>query len=417
MKRSSLPRATNAHAISPEDELAFRLVATEVCRQHERDRINELAASVDYERLAERLERQRLVALVGHRLARLCTAEVPAAFSSLAHRRAAEGRHRFALHRHIARTLARRMETAGIEVLPLKGPLLAERIYDDPGLRASPADLDFLVRPDQLDHAVELMGSLGYRVWDETKWDAGLPHYHYCLTPPDTTMPKVELHWRIHWYEKRFASAMIERSTADHDGIRTPSVVDDLATLLIIFARDGFVGLRLAADIGAWWTSWGEALQENCLDQIVDEYPELRAAVLAALDVSHRISGLPSEHLVSATQQLPARARLASRLANWRIRGSRDEVATNITLIDLLLTPRAAAGVYVRHYYMSPIENYARDYGWRSEARLRNELRRAVHALARLWKSLWRYLARVWSIRGGADFDVLPARSPASGVN
>lgn len=416
MRRSTIPRATAAHAFSPEDELAFRLVATEWCRQRDRDRITELAASVDYELFAERLNCQRLVALVGHRLVELCAAEVPSAFSAMARRAAVESRHRFVLHRHIARTFASRMENAGIKVLPLKGPLLAERIYPDPGLRASPADLDFLVQPDRLDDAVELMGSIGYRVWDATKWAGGLPHYHYCLTPPDATLPKVELHWRIHWYEKRFATALIERSTPDRYGIRTPLVIDDLATLLIIFARDGFVGLRLAADIGAWWTAWGEAVQENCLDRIVDEYPALRATLLTALDVSQRISGLPSAHLVSDAWQVSPRARLAPRLANWRIRGSREEVATNITLIDLLLTPREAAGGYVRHYYMSPIETYARDYGWRPETRLRNELRRAAHALARVSRSVWRYGARIWSIRGGTYFDVLPPRSSTAGL-
>jgi hypothetical protein len=391
----------------------FRLIATDACRDRERERIATLARGVDYGLLRQRLERQRLLALGGGRLAELCPDAVPETFREVAAHRAAEARRSFVLHRHVARDLAARMESAGIETLPLKGPLLAERIYRDPGLRGAPADLDFLVRPERLDDAVGLMCALGYRVWDPTKWRRQLPHYHYGLIPPDPTMPKVELHWRIHWYEERFGPDLIERGIRVDDGPRAPCPVDDLAILLIIYARDGFVGLRLAADIGAWWSAHGDAFPDHGLERLVVGYPELRRTLLAALDVSGQVVDLPWERLISTRWRLSGRARLVPRLVNWSLRGTDEAVSSQIGLVDLLLTPASATGTYLRHYYLQPLDKYARDYGWRPDARVPNELRRAVRAPARLVRRLARHAASIWRLRGGSSLEVVPGRARA----
>jgi hypothetical protein len=49
----------------------------------------------------------------------------------------------------------------GLEVLPLKGPFLAQVLYGNAGLRQSD-DLDFLVRPDDFDRARTLLVDLGF---------------------------------------------------------------------------------------------------------------------------------------------------------------------------------------------------------------------------------------------------------------
>lgn len=414
MPPASFDGAPDGGTVSRENELAFRLAATDACRLRERARIRALAGSVDYELLVRALDRQRLLSLAGHRLAELCPDEIPPAFGRLVEGRAAEARRRFVLYRHAAGDLARRMEGAGIEAVPLKGPLLAERIYPDPGLRAPSSDLDFLVRPERLDDAVELLRGFGYRIWDDTRWRRQLPHYHYGLIPPDATMPKVELHWRIHWYEELFGPAVIDRSVVLGDGLRAPGPADDLAILLIIYARDGFVGLRLPADIGAWWSARGETVQRDGFERLIAGYPELRSTLLTALDVSAEVVDLPAERLISKRWRPSGRARLAPRLVNWSLRGSEDAVANRIALVDLLLSPPSASGTYLRHYYLQPLEKYARDYGWRPEARVPNELRRAVRAPARLARRLARHAAEIWSLRGGARFEVVPGRTQAS---
>jgi catechol 2,3-dioxygenase-like lactoylglutathione lyase family enzyme len=286
--------------------------------------------------------------------------------------------------------------------------MLAERIYADPGMRTVPTDLDFLVRADDLNRAVSFFSDLGFEVHDDTIWADGLPHYHYGLNPPGSHLPKVELHWRVHWYEAEYAERVLDRSTLDAEGVRRAVPVDDLAMLLIIFARDGFMGLRLAADIAAWWDAQGHLLAPGELGAVMRESPRLSQALLAALTVAERTVGLPSGELGIAEQRLDRRAGRAVRLANWRMLGSPEQLATNITLVDLLLTPRGARRVFWRHYYAQPLGEYVRTYGWPPAARVRNHLRRAVHVAARGLRSSVLYLARLWSIRGGRRYDAFP---------
>src|SRR5665648_405861 len=50
---------------------------------------------------------------------------------------------------------------AGIRALPLKGPLLGERIHGELGARVS-ADIDLLVAGEDLVAAIEVLSTLGY---------------------------------------------------------------------------------------------------------------------------------------------------------------------------------------------------------------------------------------------------------------
>jgi len=49
-----------------------------------------------------------------------------------------------------------------IPVIPLKGPFLARRLYEDVGLRQCPCDLDLLVQPERFQEAREKLQNLGY---------------------------------------------------------------------------------------------------------------------------------------------------------------------------------------------------------------------------------------------------------------
>ncbi|MGZ4330333.1 MAG: hypothetical protein ACXVXL_20250 [Solirubrobacteraceae bacterium] len=88
-------------------------------------------------------------------------------------------------------------------------------------------------------------------------------------------MPRVELHWRVHWYEDRFAADALE--PAERPVARAPLRMlpaDGLATLTLIYARDGLSGLRTPADIAAWWDTRcaGEDL-DALIDSIVATIP------------------------------------------------------------------------------------------------------------------------------------------------
>ena len=75
----------------------------------------------------------------------------------------------------------------GVEVLPLKGPLLATYLYGRPSLRSSD-DLDLLVRTTELPQAKALLVQLGFAAAPEAD------DYHQCFYRGDTL---VELHFAI----------------------------------------------------------------------------------------------------------------------------------------------------------------------------------------------------------------------------
>ena len=91
-------------------------------------------------------------------------------------------------------------EGVAIPVIPLKGPLLAEALYDDPGLRPF-TDLDLLVRTRDVPRAVGLLATRGYRALEHERPIAyELAHATAaCFVPAGsaTTSLPVDLHWGL----------------------------------------------------------------------------------------------------------------------------------------------------------------------------------------------------------------------------
>lgn len=83
---------------------------------------------------------------------------------------------------------------AGLVPVALKGPLLADRLYRTPGLRASD-DLDLLVSPDQLRLAAEALRPAGFTGSDPIQEAYALRRHHH-LQLHRAPGPSVELHFR-----------------------------------------------------------------------------------------------------------------------------------------------------------------------------------------------------------------------------
>ena len=73
-----------------------------------------------------------------------------------------------------------------------------------------------------------------------------------------------------------------------------PQPAAELAALLLFYARDGFTGLRQAADLGAWWDRFGGELPPGGIGEIAAAYPQLAPALEAALKVAETSVGLPA---------------------------------------------------------------------------------------------------------------------------
>jgi hypothetical protein len=388
---------------TPEQELALRLAATGARRAAAKRVIGALAARADYGALDRLLRRQGLLAVIGARLEELAPGALPPAFLAGVQAEIDRNRRWGMAQRALTVRWASRLEAAGIACLPLKGCVLRERIYGDLGLRRS-ADVDLLVGPVQLEAAVAVLRQDGFAAPADRPSQNGLPLLHFELRDPRGRLPPVELHWRIHWYEERFSAALLQRSDTGPAGFRIARPEDELAALLLFFARDAFVGLRLACDVAAWWDAFGAGLASLALQPIVDAHPGLRPALATSASLAAAMVGLPAERLLDLRPARARRARAAARLVNWELAGTAGQSLTNYYLADLLLSPPGGARAALRRQlFRAPGPQ-------RGLRRVVDRLRRVV---VRPPTRLARSAAGLWRIRGGRSFSPLAPRPGA----
>lgn len=146
------------------------------------------------------------------------------------------------------------MALAGIPAMPVKGLVIADRLYGD--LAARPcADLDVLVRPADYAAAGTILYELGFRQRAEPRYKALVHEFHGPAwdrgTGPDHV--RLELHWAL-WAdsERRMGTdGMWERSVANTllgRPIRTLSTEDTLLHLAIHRTRSA-LRLRWVTDV------------------------------------------------------------------------------------------------------------------------------------------------------------------------
>ena len=156
----------------------------------------------------------------------------------------------------------------------------------------------------------------------------------------------MELHWRVHWYEESFARDLVRRSVVEN-GVRIPSARDEMAAALLFFHRDGFLGLRLAADVAGTWDLRRDELAPHSVAEVALCHPALAPALIAAAEVASATVGLPGAQLMGTAGGLTRRTRLAVNLANWQLNGDRDQMQADQALIDGLSTPPRGFGRFL----------------------------------------------------------------------
>ncbi|HET9768331.1 MAG TPA: WecB/TagA/CpsF family glycosyltransferase [Thermoanaerobaculia bacterium] len=185
-----------------------------------------------------------------------------------------------------------------------------------------------------------------------------------------------------------------------------PAPTDQLAALLLFYARDGFTDLRIAADIGAWWDAFGADLPRDALAAATDTYPALRHAIGSAALVAERLIGLPARQLLGARFRARRRDRLATRFANPHPEGTTPaQHFADRGLVDGLLTPRGGLRAFVDRQLLpseAVLEQQA-DFLGRARARGR---------AARLLGTLGRYGVRLGSRTTGGHGEAGSAPLP-----
>ena len=319
------------------------------------ERIEDRLDTVDWSLLAGLLSNQRLLPTLGPRVLELASGAAPSQFEDAATAAIDATRRQDALLELISARAMAALADAGIRSTTLKGPALGETLYGEAGRRLS-SDIDLLVEPEHLNRAVEVIRELGYAKPTDYVDARGLPLLHFALVHERDELPPIELHWRIHWYETRFARERLLAPGGEEQGVWRPAPVDELAALLLFYARDGFTGLRQATDLGAWWDSFGGELSPAALPELARAYPALAPALSAALAVAERTVRLPAAKAVGSSPALGARGRIAVRLANSRPYDSEAQLFAEIGLIDGLLTPRRDLPAFLRRQVAPPVE-------------------------------------------------------------
>jgi hypothetical protein len=158
---------------------------------------------LDWETLLATADAEDLLPALGHVAAALPAPGLPAGVRERLERAlmTARARH-LVMTAELARVL-RGCRAAGLPVIVLKGPALAETVYPEPALRPF-ADLDLLVRPEDRLAMDALLRDLGHRRRaDEHSWEFDIAWDGATLyeTPAGV---RVDLHWAL-LTEARFA--------------------------------------------------------------------------------------------------------------------------------------------------------------------------------------------------------------------
>jgi len=381
-----------------ERQLILLSAGTATRRQAMREQAGRLIAEVEWSRLAETLRLRKLLPTLGPRILELAEGRATNDFAAAVEQATAIGRRQGALLQLISLRVMGMLSDAGIRSIALKGPLLGEAIYGDPGRRLS-SDIDLLVAPEQLQAAVEVVRGLGYEAPTDYVQECGLPLLHFVLVHERGEMPPVELHWRVHWYERSFAHERLLPPAEDPKGDWRPATADELATLLLFYARDGFIDLRLATDLGAWWDVYGADLPPGALDELLRTYPAFARVIPVAGEVAERMVGLPATQLVGDMPKLGLRERVAVRLANPNPHSSSSQLYADMGLIDGLLMPRGAFSAFVRRQLLPPPEVLDQQARHGARQRARSPLGRCAGVLARYGLTMTRLMRAPETLR------------------
>jgi len=143
----------------------------------------------------------------------------------------------------------RALAAAGIEAVVLKGVGLAPALYDPPETRAF-RDIDLLVRPSQVDRALEVLGRLGYRSACGGEAVELLRRHHFHLPLEADGRPPLELHWSLARPGDPYrldAATLLEGACRD-GAVPRPGPEAQLLHVAVSELRVGFTDLKRLVD-------------------------------------------------------------------------------------------------------------------------------------------------------------------------
>jgi hypothetical protein len=255
-----------------------------------------LAGPVNWERLLAEARFHEVVALLLRTLGPLQdSVAIPASWLEPAERYAAATLVRnLSLADELARVLGT-FEEAGIEPIPVKGIVLAERVYGGLSLRPA-ADLDVLVHPRRVESARALLPSIGYVQSDAPDFaTAHHPFHDTYYGGKNSGAVCFELHtalWDPHFFGP--PDGLWKRAVpAEFRGVRTRFLSPEDALLhLAIHRSQSPLRLRFLCDVAELLRcSGGELAWEEVIDRA--EALRARTALGTSLRLARDLLGAP----------------------------------------------------------------------------------------------------------------------------
>ena len=252
-------------ALPRELEILLRCTGTRPSEEAEARLAALLEDPVDWERVLELAELNRVVPMLHWNLSRPRRAGVPEAVGrSLTESfdgNLAWNRVRAAKLEEVAQDFERR----GIPYLSFKGPILAERYYGDLGLRMF-WDLDLLVPPGDLTRAFDALRGLGFEPEPDRspRERAFYQRYHFayyffsdCEHDDRKCRVEIDLHFSFlprTWSIPIDYEGLWSRSEAVRLGrgmVKTPGAEDLLFCIAVHGTKESWARLRMVADLAA----------------------------------------------------------------------------------------------------------------------------------------------------------------------
>lgn len=212
--------------------------------------------------------------------------------------------------------LERRLASAGVRHVRLKGAALLGEVYDDPALRPM-SDVDLLIGRADVSRAVRAVAPLGYTPADLGELDPdsarGRRTYHVQLVGETAeTEPLVELHWDLTQPDGLLRSLQLDIPAVieARRGVR-PSPEDTLLILATHLARHYFRGLMWLADIALLLRRYSESMRWERLWSRAEAAGAL-CVLSATLRATERVFGVHAPALGDEHARVPGRLRRAT---------------------------------------------------------------------------------------------------------
>jgi len=227
------------------------------------------------------------------------------------------------------------LTTHKIRCVVLKGVHLAERLYNDSGLRNS-GDIDLLVEESSIDKAKDVLLRQGYIEVVEKEINETCSKHHYHLRKNTSKGPiVVELHFHLTRYSNKYInlSEIWSRATTKAVGkaVRSDLAASDLIFYLCVHSADhGFHTLRTVLDVDQVLKMEGKSVDWK---QLVENVKRYRISTRVYVSLYYAISLIKVSVPGWVLSELKPPAYLQKRLAGLK----QNELPKKLDLVTLMM--------------------------------------------------------------------------------